>query len=72
MEHEHIYESEKDYREKEFGYNWVNSSAFLFYLQVFLLMAFLLGGCFALYRNGYQGRPQVNVPDNTLYTPKYK
>ena len=72
MEHEHIHETPKDYREKEFGYNWVNSSVFLFYLQVFLLMAFLLGGCFALYKNRYAGKPSVTVPDNTLYTPKYK
>lgn len=70
--HDHDHEPVKDYREKEFGYNWVNSSVFLFYLQVFLLMAFLLGGCFALYKNRYAGKPEVTVPDNTLYTPKYK
>lgn len=70
--HDHDHGPVTDYREKEFGYNWVNSSVFLFYLQVFLLMAFLLGGCFALYKNRYAGKPEVTVPDNTLYTPKYK
>ena len=72
MDHAHDHEPGRDYREKEFGYNWVNSSVFLFYLQVLLLMAFLVGGCFALYKKSYKGKPQVTVPDNTLYTPKYK
>ena len=67
---EHI--QEKDYREKDFTYSWVNSSVFLFYLQVFCIVAFLLGGCYSLYRHRYEGKPRVAVPENTLYTPKYK
>jgi len=63
---------EKDFREKDFKHNWVNSSVFLFYLQVFCIMAFLLGGCYSLYTHRYKGNPQVEVPENTLYTPKYK
>jgi hypothetical protein len=63
---------EKDYREKDFTHNWVNSSAFLFYLQIFCIVAFTLGGCYSLYKNTYKGKPEVNVPENTLYTPKYK
>jgi hypothetical protein len=69
----HLEEVEyKDPREKDFSYSWVNSSAFLFYLQVFCIVAFILGGCFSLYRHSYKGKPNVAVPDNTLYTPKYK
>jgi len=67
---EHI--QDKDYREKDFAHNWVNSSAFLFYLQVFCLVAFMLGGCFSLYKHRYKGKPEVQIPANTLYTPKYK
>jgi hypothetical protein len=63
---------EKDFREKDFKYNWVNSSVFLFYLQVFCIMAFLLGGCYSLYTHRYKGKPEVEVPPNTLYTPQYK
>ena len=63
---------EKDFREKDFKYNWVNSSVFLFYLQVFCIMAFLLGGCYSLYTHRYEGKPRVNVPPNTQYTPQYK
>lgn len=42
---EHIEETEyKDPKEKDFAYNWVHSSVFLFYLQVFCILAFTLGG----------------------------
>jgi len=62
----------KDPREQDFKYNWVNSSVFLFYLQVFCVVAFILGGCYGLYTHKYKGKPEVNVPSNTLYTPQYK
>lgn len=62
----------QDYRDKEFGYNWVTSSRFLFYMQVFVVVAFLIGGCFELYEHRYKGHPDVEVPGNTLYTPQYK
>ena len=63
---------EKDYREKDVAHNWVHSSAFLFYLQIFCILALVLGGCYSLYNHRYQGKPKVEVPENTLYNPKYK
>jgi hypothetical protein len=57
---------------KDFTRNWVTSSRFLFYTQIFCIMAFILGGCFQLYKSRYKGAPTVEVPENTLYTPKYK
>jgi hypothetical protein len=63
---------EKDYREKDFAHNWVHSSVFLFYLQIFCITAFVLGGCYGLYTMRYKGKPKVEVPENTLYNPKYK
>ena len=33
---------------------------------VFCIVAFLLGGCYGLYTHRYKGKPEVNVPDNTL------
>lgn len=57
---------------KDFAHSWVNSSVFLFYLQVFCIVAFLLGGCYGLYTHRYKGKPEVEVPGNTLYTPQYK
>ena len=71
MEHHEQLEY-KDPKEKDFAHNWVHSSVFLFYLQVFCIVAFILGGCYGLYTHRYKGKPEVAVPDNTLYTPKYK
>jgi hypothetical protein len=62
----------KDPREKDFTYSWVNSSVFLFYLEMFCIVAFLVGASYGLYTHSYKGRPEVNVPGNTLYTPQYK
>jgi hypothetical protein len=62
----------KDPKLKDIAYSWVNSSVFLFYLQVFCIVAFLVGGCYGLYVHRYKGKPEVNVPPNTLYTPQYR
>lgn len=62
----------QEQKEKDLAFNWVTSSRFLFYVQLFCLAAFLAGACYMLYSKRYQGKPDVEVPDNTLYTPKYK
>jgi hypothetical protein len=59
-------------KNKDFTHNWVNSSVFLFYLQVFVIVAFVLGGCFSLYKYRYKGKPDVAIPESTQYDPKYK
>ena len=56
----------------DFGRNWVISSRFLFHIQLFAIVAFVLGGCYGLYSMRYKGKPKVEVPESTLYTPKYK
>ena len=61
-----------DYKERDFSYNWVNSSRFLFYLQVLCVVMLVIGMCYNLYTNRYKGKPDVQVPTNTLYTPQYK
>jgi hypothetical protein len=68
MEQEDI----KNPKLKDITYSWVNSSVFLFYLQVLCVLALVLGGCYGLYTHRYKGKPDVNVPANTLYTPQYK
>jgi len=65
----HVTEESAD---RDITKNWVNSSRFLFYLQVLITVAFLLGATYKLYQQRYKGHPDVVVPDNTLYTPKYK
>ena len=57
---------------KEFGYNWVNSSRFIFYLSVFCIIASSFGSCYKLYVDRYKGKPDVEVPGSTQYTPEYK
>jgi hypothetical protein len=69
---EEIQEEVNDLKLRDIAYNWVNSSVFLFYLQVFCVVAFLLGASYGLYEHHYKGKPEVIVPGNTLYTPEYK
>lgn len=66
-----IYEADKS-REKDVRYNWVSSSRFIFYVQMFCMIALFVGMCFQLYQHRYKGKPDVEVPGNTLYTPQYK
>ena len=72
MTHDHEFEKEvQKVKEKDFTHSWVSSSAFLFYLQVACIVAFVLGGCYMLYTKRYE-KIDVPVPENTHYTPKYK
>jgi len=72
-EHRQEYQEElQKVHDRDFTHNWVSSSAFLFYLQVACILAMVLGGCYKLYEKRYKGKPEVVVPDNTLYSPKYK
>jgi len=66
------YQEVTNHKLKDIAYSWVNSSVFLFYLQVLCIVAFLVGGSYGLYTHRYKGKPEVNVPSNTLYTPQYK
>lgn len=59
-------------KQKDFAYSWVSSSRFLFYVNVLVFLALILGGCYALYEHSYAGKPEVEVPGNTLYNPVYK
>jgi len=59
-------------QDREFGRNWVTSSRFLFYVTVFTFLAFVAGCSYQVYEHRYRGKPKVDVPENTLYTPKYK
>ena len=58
-------------QDRDFTHNWVSSSAFLFYLQVACIVAFVLGGCYMLYNKRFD-KPEPRVQEGSLYTPKYK
>jgi hypothetical protein len=73
MDHQQEYQEELEkVQDRDFTHNWVSSSAFIFYLSVFCLVAFSLGACYNLYQRSYKGKPDVVVPESSLYTPKYK
>ncbi|MBM3440026.1 MAG: hypothetical protein FJX94_04110 [Bacteroidetes bacterium] len=61
-----------DNKSNDFSHSWVSSSRFLFYVHVFCILAFVLGGCYNLYKHRYKGKPEVEVPSSTLYSPQYK
>lgn len=58
-------------QQKDFTHSWISSSAFLFYVQVACVVAFLVGASYMLYTKRFS-KPEVNVQESTLYTPKYK
>ncbi|HXS55524.1 MAG TPA: hypothetical protein VN726_05315 [Hanamia sp.] len=68
MEHE----EEIDNKGKDLGFSWVSTSRFLFYCQVVIFAALVIGGCYTMYEHRYKGKPKVEVPGNTQYNPQYK
>lgn len=60
-------------QDRDFTHNWVSSSAFIFYLSVFCLVAFVFGSCYKLYNKRFEnsGPQHVTVQESTMYTPKY-
>ena len=69
---EQVQEEFIDNSDQDVTHNWVSTSRFIWLCQVFLVVALILGGCYGLYEHRYKGKPSVEVPDNTLYNPKYK
>jgi len=49
-----------------------SKSRFLFLLSFFGFFIFAWAGCYNLYEHKFQKNDNVQVPDNTLYEPKYK
>jgi hypothetical protein len=62
----------KDPKLKDLANSWVDSSSFLFYLSILCIVALMTGWTYSMYAHRYKGKPDVNVPGNTLYTPQYK
>ncbi len=72
MSNQHEYQQElQKVQDRDFTHNWVSSSAFLFYLQVFCMVAFILGSCYMLATKRFE-KPEVKVQESSLYTPQYK
>ncbi|MBN9351506.1 MAG: hypothetical protein J0H55_12565 [Chitinophagaceae bacterium] len=56
----------------DLAYSWVSTSRFLFYCQLAIMLALCAGMIWGMYVNRYKGKPNVEVPSNTLYNPTYK
>lgn len=67
-----VQEEENDNRGKDLAFSWVSTSRFLFYCQLAIFAALVIGGCYTMYKHRYQGKPKVEVPGNTNYNPTYK
>jgi hypothetical protein len=53
-------------------YSKPSKSRFWFLIGFFGFFIFAWAGCYNLYDHKYVKSDNVNVPDNTLYEPKYK
>lgn len=69
MAQDHVHNQPDD---REFGKNWVTTSRFMFYMQVVAFLAFVTGCSINVYKHSYKGKPNVEIQESTMYTPKYK
>ena len=61
--------------DRDFIYDWVSSSAFIFYLSVACLVAFSFGTCYKLYTKRFEKsgpQQEIVIQESTKYTPEYK
>jgi len=71
LQQQEYHEELQKVQDRDFTHNWVSSSAFLFYLQVACIVAFVVGGCYMLSTKRFE-KPKVKVQESSLYTPQYK
>ena len=62
----YVDESHKDVKS-----NWVSTSRFIWAMSIVTFLTFAFAGCYNLYKHSYS-KPDVVVPENTKYAPKYK
>ena len=62
-------------QDRDFTHNWVSSSAFIFYLSIATLIAFMFGACYKLYTKRFEHsgpRQEIVVQPSSKFTPEYK
>jgi hypothetical protein len=55
----------------DFTRDWVASSRFMFYVKLFCILSFFVGGAYGLYTHRYKA-PKVTINESSLFEPKYK
>jgi hypothetical protein len=58
--------------DRDISKSWVNSSRFLFYVQVFCIVAFIAGCSFRLYKQRWKGKYEPEIQKSTMYNPVYE
>lgn len=62
-------------QDRDFTHDWVSSSAFVFYLSIVCLVAFLFGASYKLFTRRFEkSGPQMEivVQPSSQYVPEYK
>ena len=71
MDNQHNNQNELD-NIADINLNKPSKSRFIFLLCFFGFFIFAWAGCFNLWEHKFKSNQDVQVPDNTLYEPKYK
>ena len=72
MNTQYVHEKKiKKMQGRDFTYNWVSSSVFLYYLHLVCIAGFLLGACYMLYTKRFN-KPDVHIQESSRYVPNYK
>lgn len=58
--------------DKDLSKSWVNSSRFLFYVQVLCIVAFVTGCSYNIYRQRWKGKTEFESQKSTMYNPVYE
>lgn len=72
MDTQKIYQEHEVPNPADIQYSKTSSSRFLFVLFFLGYFIFAFAGCYELSKFSYKSNADVKVPDNTLYSPKYK
>lgn len=56
----------------DINYSKPSRSRYMFLLGFFCYFIFAWAGCYNLYTHRFKSNKDVQVPENTLYNPKYK
>ena len=62
-------------QDRDFTHNWVSSSAFIFYLSIICLVAFLFGASYKLFTRRFEKsgpQQEIVIQPSTKFVPEYK
>jgi len=72
MDKQHNHEENLIPNEADINLSKPSKSRFLFLLYFFSLFIFSWAGCYNLWEHKFESNKNVEVPESSLYQPKYK